>query len=47
MKYFSTIAVLALINTASAIRFDVAEGPTKVDYGEGDDWVVNRENGKW
>ena len=34
---FTTLAVLALLDQASAIRFDEAEGPTKVDLGENDD----------
>ena len=38
---------MALISTSSAIRFDVAEGPTKADNGENDNMVINRENDKW
>ena len=43
MKYI----VLAL---ASAIRYDVSEGPTKVDFGEADDQVARRtldDGGHW
>ena len=34
---FAAFAVLALLDQASAIRYDKSEGPTKVDFGENDD----------
>ena len=37
------IAVAALIACSQAIRYDQAEGPTKVDFGENDDHVVGRK----
>ena len=43
MKYI----VLAL---ASAIKYDVSEGPTKADFGEADDQVARRsldDAGNW
>ena len=40
----STFAILALISLSQAIRFDVAEGPTKADNGENDDLVLNRKD---
>merc|ERR1719313_3188203 len=39
---FATLAALALVGRATAMRFDTAEGPTKVDFGENDDGVVSR-----
>ena len=33
----STFAILALMSLTQAIKFDVAEGPTKADNGENDD----------
>ena len=43
----STFAIVALIGLSQAIRFDVAEGPTKADNGEDDDQVINRASGQW
>ena len=39
---FITLAVLALVSQASAIRYKDSEGPTKVDLGENDDPVLER-----
>ena len=39
----STFAILALIGFSQAIKFDVAEGPTKADNGENDDLVLARK----
>ena len=35
---------LLFLGVASAIKYDTAEGPTKVDMGELDQVVVNREH---
>ena len=45
MKFIYSSAVIALLGQASAInlKYAEAEGPTKADYGEADDEVVNRE----
>ena len=41
MKFIS-IAALALLGQASAIQYKDSEGPTKCDYGENDDPVLQR-----
>ena len=40
----STFTILALISLSHAIKFDVAEGPTKADNGENDDQVLGRKD---
>ena len=42
MKIYQLLIVAPAI--ASAIRYDASEGPTKVDMGELDQVVVNREH---
>ena len=39
---FITLAVVAFVSQASAIRYATSEGPTKVDLGENDDPVLER-----
>ena len=42
MKFITLTAFVALVSQASAIRYKDSEGPTKVDFGENDDPVLQR-----
>ena len=44
MKYIICTSALALLTSATKLSYDSSEGPTKVDNGELDQVVVNREH---